>query len=533
MPSGNMRNSLALRATWFRVRPGSVFVLLLGTALAYESSQDLLRGDYTALAYLGIILAGGAIAVAILNNWRHGVYFFLAWLLFEDFARKFLGNNMAIYFAKDILLLAVYLSFFAAYRRKEKDLQAFRPPFLLVLVVFAWFGLMQVFNPASTSFFYGLLGMKLYFYYMPLLAVGYAMINSEAELRRFFHVNLGLMLIIAALGIVQSVAGPTFLSPAVIPEDIRLLSETYRVAPISGVAVYRPTSVFVSAGRFADMLIVTWMFALGFSGYLLLRHRRGRLFAFLALAVAAAGCVMCASRGLFMWSLGSAVVSIIAFIWGAPWRQGEALRAIRIAQRMALGVAFAMVLLVLVYPEPLVNRLAVYSETLDPRSPVNELVYRTRDYPLANFVSAFGYERWPYGYGIGTVSLGGQYVSRIFHVRPPIIGVESGFGSLILEFGIVGLILWLVMGKAVLLSAWKVVRQLKGSPWFPLGFMVFWYAFLLLLPLTYEGIQAYEDFVLNAYLWLSLGLLFRLPTLAFSAQFAAASREHGPRRWIR
>src|SRR5437899_6647772 len=39
----------------------------------------------------------------ILNNWRHGVYLFLAWLLFEDFARKFLGNNMAIYFAKDFL----------------------------------------------------------------------------------------------------------------------------------------------------------------------------------------------------------------------------------------------------------------------------------------------------------------------------------------------------------------------------------------------------------------------------------------------
>jgi hypothetical protein len=73
-------------------------------------------------------------------------------------------------------------------------------------------------------------------------------------------------------------------------------------------------------------------------------------------------------------------------------------------------------------------------------------------------------------------------------------------------------------------SAWRVVRQLKGTPWFPLAFMIFWYAGLLLIPITFNGIQAYEDFVLNAYFWLLLGILFRLPTLAVSAQFAAAAQ---------
>jgi hypothetical protein len=169
-------------------------------------------------------------------------------------------------------------------------------------------------------------------------------------------------------------------------------------------------------------------------------------------------------------------------------------------------------------PEALLNRLALYSETLDPRSPASELMNRTRDYPLANFLGAFSSPRWAYGFGIGTVSLGGQYVSRIFHVPPPTDAVESGFGNIILELGIVGLLLWFVMSGAVLFSAWKVVRKLKGSPWFPLGFMIFWYAFLLLLPFTFQGMQAYQDFVLNAYLWLLLGILFRLPKLAQAAQ---------------
>jgi hypothetical protein len=272
------------------------------------------------------------------------------------------------------------------------------------------------------------------------------------------------------------------------------------------------------------MLVVAWMIVFGFSGYLLLRQRRGRLFAFLALGLTAAGCVMCASRGVFMWSIGSGLVGGAAFVWGAPWRQGEARRIFRTLQRAVLGVALAMLILLLTFPEALLNRLAVYSETLDPRSPASELMNRTRDYPLANFLGAFSSPRWAYGFGIGTVSLGGQYVSRIFHVPPPTDAVESGFGNIILELGIVGLLLWFVMSGAVLFSAWKVVRKLKGSPWFPLGFMIFWYAFLLLLPFTFQGMQAYQDFVLNAYLWLLLGILFRLPKLAQAAQLTHATQ---------
>jgi hypothetical protein len=490
---------------------------LAGVA-AYETGTYIVKGDFVGLAYVGITFAMGAILAFILHDWRKGIYLFLAWLLFEDFARKFLGNNMALYFAKDVLAAVVYISFVVSHRRRDRPTDSFRAPFRIPLLLFVWFGIIQVFNPSSTHIAYGILGAKIYFYYMPLLVIGYYLLNSETDLRRFFHINLGLMLIIVVLGIAQSILGPRFLNPAVMADDIRLLSETYRVAPISGVSVYRPTSVFVSTGRFADMLIVAWLLVFGFSGYLILRHRRGRIFAFLALAVTAAGCLMCASRGVFMWTLGGTVVGSVAFVWGAPWRQGEALRVIRALQRASLGVALAIIILLFTYPDAFLGRLAVYSETLDPRSSASELVHRTRDYPLANFLAAFDYGQWPYGYGIGTISLGGQYVSRFFNVRPSVSSVESGFGTIIVEMGIGGLILWIVMSLAVLFHAWKIVRGLRGSPWFPLAFMIFLYAFLLFLPMTFTSMTGYQDFVLNAYLWLLLGVLFRLPKLALSAQ---------------
>jgi hypothetical protein len=500
-------------------KPLLAFVfLVVGAFAAYTVAQYVIEGDLTSLAFV----------VAMLNNWRNGLYFFLAWLLFEDLARKFLGNNMAIYFAKDFLLFIVYLSFFLALRRKE--VKTVRIPFLVPLLLLVWFGIIQIFNPASPTIFYGLLGVKLYFAYIPLLFVGYALLNSEVDLRRFFFFNFIVALIIISLGIAQSILGHTFLNPTVASDDLRELSTNYRVAPISGVVVYRPTSIFVSAGRFSDFIMVIWLMVLGFSGYLLLRHKRGRSLAFITLAVTAGGAVLTASRGTFMWSIINAAASVAAFVWGAPWKQREVTRVFRGIQRAALGVGLATVLLFFVFPDALLSRLAVYQETLSPSSTASELTKRTWDYPIDNFVGAFYYERWPYGYGIGTASLGVQYVTRFFHVKPPTAGTESGFGTLIVEMGVVGLLLWLILAASICGAAWKVVRKLKGTPWFPLGFVIAWYAFILLLPATFAGIQAYQDFVLNAYMWLLLGMLFRLPSLALSTQYAIGATPLQPPR---
>lgn len=507
--------------------------LIIAAVAAYEVSQYIISGDQISLLLVAGLLAGGAVVVTVLTNWRRGLYFFFIWLLVEDLARKYLGNNMAVFFAKDILAGLVYLSFVLAYLRKERNLQVFRPPFLGALLLLVWFAVIQLFNPASTTIFYGLLGLKIYFYYVPLMVIGYALIDSESALRRFFFLNVGLILVIVSLGIVQAILGPTFLNPEVLGQDIRTLSNLYRAAPISGVVVYRPNATFVSAGRFSNFLTVSWLVILGFTGYLLLRSRRGRLIAFMGLAITAAGCLLCASRGVFMWCAGSSIVGAAAFMWGAPWRQGEVRRVLRTLVRIVLGITLAVVLLLATYPEALMNRLAVYSETLDPRSPATELVHRMWDYPVKALLLAFTYDRWPYGYGIGSVSLGVQYVTRFFNVLPPAWGVESGFGSIIIEMGIVGLALWFVMSAAVIFSAWRVVRQLKGSPWFPLGFMIFWYAFLLLIPFTFQGLQAYQDFLLNSYVWFLLGVLFRLPKIALSEQFSAGAPAIPPgSRWM-
>src|SRR5438874_1705816 len=160
-----MRNPFTRSLIGFRTGRLTLFgILVVGAITAYQLVQYVIRDDLVGLAYAGILLVVGVIFIKILNNWRNGVYFFIAWLLFEDLARKFLGNNMAIFFAKDFLLLIVLISFLSPVRRKE--VKTFRPPFLVPLLIFIWYGVLQVFNPASTSIWYGLLGLKLFFYYV-------------------------------------------------------------------------------------------------------------------------------------------------------------------------------------------------------------------------------------------------------------------------------------------------------------------------------------------------------------------------------
>jgi hypothetical protein len=182
----------------------------------------------------------------------------------------------------------------------------------------------------------------------------------------------------------------------------------------------------------------------------------------------------------------------------------------RAVQRAAVFVALAPAILVGIFPHEVASRLAIYTETLSPSSPKSELGFRSWDYPLRNFVAAFDYPRWPYGYGTGTASLGVQYVARIMHVPPMNVGVENGYGQLVIELGIVGLLLWILLAYKITHSAWQAAKNLKGTVWFPIGFAIFWYAFLLVFPLSFYGFVAYQDFVLNAYFWLMLGMLFRV-----------------------
>ena len=192
----------------------AVVMGLIIVGVIWELASWIVAGSDKNLIMFGLSLVIVALVIHILNDWRSGVLLFLLWLLFEDLARKYLGNSMTVYFAKDFLVSIAYLSFYLAKRRREVDI--FKFPFLVPLGIFFALAFVQVFNTFSPNIMYGLLGLKLYFYYAPLMFLGYGMLRRPDDLERFLKVSLVAGILISGLGIAQSVLGVSFLTPEII-----------------------------------------------------------------------------------------------------------------------------------------------------------------------------------------------------------------------------------------------------------------------------------------------------------------------------
>lgn len=491
-------------------------LFLAGLWLAYQLGGEVANGDLRSVAFAGAAFVGGAALLIILKNWRAGFYVFFVWLMFEDLVRKYMGNGLAFFFGKDILLACVYVAFFISLRQGRE--KTFRPPFLLFLSLFFWLAVLQIFNPYSPHILYGLLGMKLYFFYLPLLFVGYAMINTDEELRKFLVVNAILAGIIGALGIVQAILGNAFLNPATLAPELQDLGDLQKVTPLTSQTFSLLPSVFVSSGRFAQYLDVSFIVTLGAAAYLLFYTHRSRRLIFLILGLLSVATLLSGSRGALLYVIASSIVISGALLWGAPWRQGEARRVSRAIRRSAIAAALCLTALLLLFPKEAGSRISFYSETLFPSSSAYQLSDRTWDYPVENFLASFGQGSWVVGHGIGTASLGRQYVAKVLGKPAPAIGVEEGYGVMILEMGVLAPILWILWTAALLYYGWKMTRQLRGTRFFPVAFAFLWFAFLLLYPSTYASLNGYQDYIPNAYLWLLTGILFRLPEVLATSQ---------------
>ena len=485
-------------------------LFVFSTWLAWDVGEKIVAGDQRSLLFGALILGGFGAAAITLRNWRTGFCLFFVWMTLEDLVRKYMGNGSALFFGKDVFLALVYVAFFLEFRRRKERM--FHPPFLLFLGLFFWLAVLQVFNQNSPHILYGLLGLKVDFYYVPLMVIGYAFVRNEADLKKFLLMNAVIAGLIAILGMIQAIMGNGFLNPAHLAPELEDLGSLTKYTPLSSHRFSLPDSVFVSSGRFAVYLLVAFILMIGAAGYLVLGSNRGRRPIFLTIGILGGATMLAGNRGALAYGAATAIVLPLAFLWGAPDFQTRWLaRAIR---RSFFAGVLVLSAIILFFPSDAGSRIAFYTETLNPSSSAYEAGFRAWDYPVSNLLEAFQQPNWVLGNGTGTVTLGRQYVAKLMGDRPPRIGVEEGFGNLILEMGCIAPFLWILWSGFLLYYSWKVVRRLRGTRLFPVAFAIFWYALLLLFPITFASLSTYQDYVCNVYLWLLVGMLFRLPRIA-------------------
>ena len=491
-------------------------LLVLSVLAAWQAGNEVAAGDTRSLVLGAVAFAGCVVAIVTLRKWRSGFYLFFVWLIFEDLVRKYMGNNLALFFGKDVLLGLVYLALYREIRGGRE--KTFRPPFFFSLSIFLWWGVLQVFNQNSPHVLYGLLGLKTYFYYVPLVFVGYALIRTDADVLKVLVVNAIVGGVVGSIGIVQAIVGNQFMNPAVLAPELQDLGNLQKASPLTHKLLSLPDSIFVSSGRFDQYLMVVFILATGTVGYLLLYTKRDRKLVFSVIGILGAATMLSGARSAVMSVGGSVLVLSAAFLWGAPWRWRQTHRLVKAIRRSLIVSGLALAILIQFFPEAAGSRIAFYSETLNPNSSAYEFGNRAWDYPLTEFLAVFNQPNWVFGNGIGTASLGGQYVAKVIGKPRLSLGVEEGFGQLIIEMGIVAPFLWILWTGSLLYDCWKVVRRLKETRFTPIAVAIVWYAFLLLYPFTWVGLDAYQNYICSAYLWLLVGILFRLPdVLANSA----------------
>jgi hypothetical protein len=496
----------------------------------------LLQADGRTAAVVLVFVGAGALGVQILRNWRFGILSFFTWIVVEDLIRKYLGNRIILYGAKDAVILVTYASFLVA-RVVNRRAGDFQNPIRIPLAAMVALAIAECFNPQIEHPLIPVIGMRMFFLYVPLLYLGYAYFDSEERVRRFLLFALGLGGGVAALGVLQALMGLEFLNPEGGAPGLRL--ELIRMAPESQMSVPRPTSVFVDAGRFAQYLFILFFLGWGALSYwqslrcergpamegeparrasALARRarsmRRHERILWVAWALVGAGLVVSAQRAALV------LVGVAVFVFLA--RAGRDRIAAWIARfrrpslpvgKILMGIVLALLGLALVHPERLIALYRFCVETLSPLARETEVTWRPRVYWRDILVAVR--ESRAFGHGTGTASLGLQYLYGLdpFSQGEMLYRVEGGYASVIWEWGVVGVALWLWWTATLVWAGGRTARQLEGSRFFGLAAALVLLLALLHFPYFFLGLPVYQNYVNGAYHWFLCGLLFRLPKI--------------------
>lgn len=478
----------------------TAFVLIGGSlagAIAVariDSVGPLARSEFDPIVSLPtaalLMLAGGVVAAVLsLRVWWLGTALFFVWMPFEDLLRKFQGNDLRIYAIKDFLLVLALLAALpklqGAWRKPLGN--AWLPTVLVLLVAAAWSIRTAVESPLIP-----LNAFHLRFLYLLLLPIGVVVGRDRDLLKR----TLGLLCLIAiitcSVGIIQDIVDIDFLNPRNTDPLLENLTITKTITGI--VRVVRPPGTFVDAGRFGTyttVAIVLGACLLQLAGTLAYRR-----LSYATILVGLWATFISGGRAAFVF--GVVIVAFTLVFTGdtTARRRRQALAAL-----LAGGLTMAIVVGGAVgggAPEA----ATYYGETLGFGR--NSEIAKRGDYYVSEFLAglrAGGVS----GRGTGDQAIGQQYFGEREYVA------ESGFGSIAVEWGVGGLILWIVWTAAWIRRAVEASKR-QDAPSGPVTRVILVYVVLTLTLGTAFGIQYFENYVTNIYLWFLSGVAFAAAT---------------------
>jgi hypothetical protein len=483
---------------------------LLGASVAIVTCVlvgGLVAGEFARIDELGLpssVLISFVVLLpltpVLLRSWRSTLLIFFVWLMVEDLFRKLAGNALATYFVKDLIVMLLLAGFFIDPEVRGAWREATGRARLALYALIGWAAVMSV-PTLLSDWRLPLLGFHLDFLFVPLVAVGYVIARDRRELARWAVWLAVITALASSIGLFQATVGPEFLRPSVAtPGLINLELTRYTVA---NTEVFRPSGTFVEPGRFLTMALVGLTISLG---ALFLNEGRRRIVVAICLLTNLAAVWASGGRTGVVWGVFMVIVAAIS--------PAIAERRPTVSRAVVVGIALMVAIgaLSLFAPTLFSSRAEFYSSTLDPNAETNEWGFRWENYSNDTIrgISLGGF----FGQGTGQESLGKQYIHGGEGNDPiGLYQVEAGYGSVAIEWGIVGLVLWVSWSLAWLVRMLSSTRRALGDRVAAFGIVVTAWFFFLMFVAFFGGIANFQNYINNVFLWFLSGMVFAMPAI--------------------
>ncbi len=441
-----------------------------------------LRAGALSQPTLALALLALGTGVAMLS-WRLSVYMLLCYLPFAGIA--IVGSYPQTQFADVVKDLVFVLPAFLGFLLSEVPSNwGFAGLPLVPIIALTGIVVVECFNPTVPNWLVALIGLKVWLLYLPLLVLGYRLVESPSELQRLLAILLGIAVIPVLIGLVEAVFVDVLGKPQVIfnfyGSAASAVTQNFAHFNYGARAIWRIPSTFSFVAQYFSFTASMSIVAYGWwriSGH--------RWLGLLALALMVLAGFTSGERGALI--MLPVLIAIIVMIDG----------------RANLIVGVAMVVLV---------PLSVAVIVLGSGAELIAVVFRVGlaelyDTTVVGFVETL--KLGILGHGTGTAT-GASRLAFQGNFLLPRFYLESWWLHALYELGLPGLAIAVALLGSLVVRGWRATRSIGDRELRAVGAAIL--AFLV-WNLIYDlkgGLMDLDP--INVYFWLFAGLLLRLGT---------------------
>ena len=445
------------------------------------------------IAAVALVWLYGLIGV----RWQRGVYGLLIYLPFAGVVTlAFFPWKGPLLFKDLLFLLPAYLGFFGRLCLRRELLRG--TPWLPVglMMALAILVLVQMANPGIEDLLMGLIGLKVWLFYLPLFLLSFTLVVSERDLHLLLHLLVCLSFIPEIIGITQAVLSQAIdyhsTMEAFYQEAAGPATQGFTQFEVGGGVIFRVPSTFTFVTQYFGYTLA--MLPPCYAVWRGDSSPRWRRIGGWGLVLAVLASFLSGARSAFVFV---PLVLVLVF-----WFE-RGLAGLAHSAAYSVGLLFAALAVLGI------GGAALYEHISDLFMNYSE------DVAYGGLVQAIS--AGPWGSGAGTNTGPARYASA--HPSS-FVAIENYYAKAAYELGLPGLFLVASLFLSLIVLGYRSHRKLKRASLRSCSAGLL--AFLVVIVLnSFKGWQIDLDPV-NVYFWVFAGILMKLPMLD-----SAIDRKHG------